>query len=214
MLWHKIQGAGGVGGAAGSFSFLSNTYQTTGGSPFTFSSQSLGDTDGDRWILVLGYYSGGDFRDEISSITLGGTSMTLATRIDNESLGTAIFYLKETTSSSADIVVTAGSSTECGISIYRLISTATDPFSSGDSRENTSTASVSASGLAVIAGSTSQNGSTSPTVSSDLSEDFTPYDWDTNDYVFGYSTDSGNSTSSIAGASNNYNQSIAAFTYS
>jgi len=212
MLWHKIQGAGSVGGA-GRFSFLSNTYQTTGGSPYTFSSQSLGDTDSNRWILVLGYYSGGNFNDEISSITLGGTSMTLATRIVNESLGTAIFYLKETTSSSADIVVTVDS-TECGISIYRLISTATDPLSSGDSSENTTTASVSASGLAVIAGSTSQNGSTSPTISSDLSEDFTPYDWDSNDYVFGYSTDSGDSTSSITGASNNYNQSIAAFTYS
>jgi hypothetical protein len=66
----------------------------------------------------------------------------------------------------------------------------------------------------VIAGSTSRNGTTNPTVSSDLSQDFTPYDWDTTDYVFGYSTDNGNSTSSIQGADTNYNQSIAAFTYS
>lgn len=92
--------------------------QTASNSAFTFTGASIG---GPGLIVVCAMaksHSGASYN--ASSITLGGVSMTAASNASNDE-PTAIFYLRVSSGTSADIVVTwSGYMDGCEISVYRI----------------------------------------------------------------------------------------------
>lgn len=83
------------------------TPKTNQAASFTWSSQSFGAADANRWLIVTINYRGLSDEDTISTITVGGVNATLVKVQHNSGEGAAIAAAKVPTGTSGDIVVTS-----------------------------------------------------------------------------------------------------------
>ena len=82
MLWHKLQGAGGVGGAPLEIAYVTSgkSNSSTQVNTYTFSGVSIGAADATRRVIVaLGVQDGTKTYDLLDSVTIGGVTATIHT---------------------------------------------------------------------------------------------------------------------------------------
>lgn len=120
MLWHKVQGAGGVVQLA-SFSFSDVVFDPTNLSTYTFTNVDIGEAAANR-TLVLPVYAlanGG----VVSSVEVNSSPATLLAGpvVDTTQGRTYLYAIDLTTNSTATIVVTLTDSVfRCAVGVYSL----------------------------------------------------------------------------------------------
>jgi len=215
MLSRKLSAAPGTS-VTPSIAFVSNS--TTSGvasTSHTFSSHNIGAADANRWVIVVAHYDGGSASTDFSGVNLAGGAMTLAVKAPAGDANVAIYYKKETSGTTANIEIQTNSNVDTwGVGVYRLITGDATPLVDSASGENaaTSTLGNDEDGNAVIAGVSTQNGTTDPSISGEAAKDY-DVDAGTNDYILGYHGTASTSTQSITGVAegNEYHHAIASF---
>ena len=130
------------------FSFLQSATDTADLSEYTFSSQSLGAADSDRYIIVGAIARKAGAATSVSSVTIGGVTSTELLDIsnsDSNSNNAGLFIANVPTGTTGDVVVTYGATmVRCAIGMWRILgiedgtpydsdsSTASDPSVSLD----------------------------------------------------------------------------------
>lgn len=89
MLWHKIQGAGGVGGAvAASVNVEGSDYANSiSSSSHTFTGVDIGSPSTNRHVIVAGYHNRGAAGRTLTAITIRGVSATIDVYADCAQVG-------------------------------------------------------------------------------------------------------------------------------
>jgi hypothetical protein len=137
-------------------SFLQEAESTTDSNSYTFASQNLGTADAARYIVVVVQSRGTTSGLAISSVTVAGSSATIAVQLTNTAsaysvCGIAIVAIAAGTS--GDIVVaTAANALRCAIQVYRVvgINSVTAYDTGGEAAADpTDTINVPAGGLAI-----------------------------------------------------------------
>lgn len=192
----------GFGAAAGSIptsmSFLQGSMSISDSTAYTFSSQSLGSADINRWIVVCASGTRNAART-LSSLTIGGVSATKIVQAESSTLyfHTSIWVAQVPTGTTGDIVITWDNTMgRCGYSAYRLI-TETAPTTAYDTQTDLTltssdlSVSISRPSGGVIIASTVNNSSSATSVTwAGTSEDY--------DANWSEATTQGMSSSSIA----------------
>jgi hypothetical protein len=160
MLWHKVQGAGGVGGG-GEFPLVFKDIQGIGVSApsNTFTSMALGDADTNRHIIVVVSTDRGASDRVVSSVSIGGTSAAKQAEADSgvgaQTNSVSIWSAIVPTGTTADIEVTyTGLVTRsvCAVyAAYRSDTTITTNSTSSDITEPLSVSSFDAGDYCVAA---------------------------------------------------------------
>jgi hypothetical protein len=137
-------------------SLTDSASSSTDASSYTFSAESLGTADSDRYILV-GIAARAASARTISSVTIGGVSATIL--IDHSSsLSLAGFAIAAVPSgTTGDVVVTfSGTMVRCAIAVYRLLglgsTTPTDTGTDGGVASLTTNLDINAGGAAFAVG--------------------------------------------------------------
>jgi len=102
---------------------LASTSSSTAASTFTFTSVNLGTASASRLIVVhIASGGGGSNASDITSVTVGGTSLSSAVKINTGEVWVAgIFYGLVTTGTSGSVVITMPiSMAGCAIAVYAL----------------------------------------------------------------------------------------------
>lgn len=121
-----------TGGVTFDLSFVTFATDTTDATTYTFSSQSFGVADTNRVIAVsIGTRVNNGGTNQVSSVTIGGISATLAIRSAAAGTGfglSEIWYASVPTGTTGTVVVnTATTAARCIIGIYRIITTTPAP---------------------------------------------------------------------------------------
>lgn len=151
MLWHKVIGAGAGAGAGTTSVTFSDIYETiTTGTVFTHSGVSLGAAETGRVICVNTY---GNSTGEVTA-TIGGVSMTRHLSLFSSLTRFACFTATVNTGTSADIVITYGSSGNYSAaavwSVYGGVSATPVDILSDDGSQDTSSVTLSTDPKSVI----------------------------------------------------------------
>jgi hypothetical protein len=114
------------------FAYVTRAESTSNLTTYTFSSQSLGAEHANRKIIVACSGRRATAQGEVSTVTVGGVSATLAvTRVSANDV-VALFCASVPTGTTGDVVVTyATDQTESAIAIYRATNISTTKTSSG-----------------------------------------------------------------------------------
>lgn len=124
MQWHKIIGAGGVGGAAPDPAWLYSN-STTGTT--TFSSVGLGTAHSSRFIIV-GVQFDINAATTVSSVTVAGVSATKVTSsVSGAWYGIEMWGASVPTGSTGDIVVTTSASHQYAMHVIGTYVSSTTP---------------------------------------------------------------------------------------
>lgn len=217
MLWSRLIGAGGV---IGSIEYIGNNTASPGGvsASYTFTGESIGAANDNRWVVVIAHYDGGGITTNITDVSIAGSSGTEAAGADSgaDDTGIGIWYRKVTSGTTADITITVGGTfaDDFGIGVYRVLTRNSAPLVDSATAEDASAASLGSNENrnAVIAGITTQNGTTAPSIAGEATQDY-GVDFGTSDYIRGFHGVAGTGTQSITGVAegNYYKQSIASF---
>ena len=127
MLWHKLQGAGGVGGGAIATELAYITSPATAGgtvSSFTFSNVSIGAADPNRYVVICAGVYSNTGSATFTSLTFNGSSLSgITSGTSNTNLGTNFYVVAAPTGTTANIVLNFNNtiSRNGRISVYRLI---------------------------------------------------------------------------------------------
>lgn len=162
-------------------SYLTATHDNVDRTTYTFSSQSLGTADSNRYIVVgVGFVSSTETQS-ISSVTVGGVSASSLTSFTEEDEGTwsscaQIWIAAVPTGTTGDVVVTLnGTASVCAIGLWRLITDNITPVATNTDTADSITVNVNTqNGGGVVAIAQCRNGSTSTWTG--VTEDF---DFDT-----------------------------------
>jgi len=106
-------------------SFLQTAVSGTNAAEYTFSSQSIGAADSDRYIICcVAWRASAD--TTLSSVSIGGVAATLLANNVNvsggETSGTCIAVAAVPSGTTGDVVVTIGATAlRCGIALYRAV---------------------------------------------------------------------------------------------
>ena len=148
MLWHKIQGAGGVGGVSiSSLTYIGNGIYTpdqTGGGTRPFSVTHTCNSNY-TYVICVGFASSTNDYNRITGCTVNGITATEAVLIGtatsytspNDRTSAAIYYVTGITGSSIDADITwSGSDVlRSGIEVYELDGVATLDDTASDQGE-------------------------------------------------------------------------------
>jgi hypothetical protein len=149
----------GFGAAAGAstptLTYVTSTANTTDGTTFTFSSHSIGTAASDRLVVVAVSARDSSGSDVITGVTIDGNAATSVAASASSASPTAIFSRSVPSGTTADIVVSVGSSfAACVIHVYTITglssTTAVDTLTSvNGSSDPTGTIDVSADGVLI-----------------------------------------------------------------
>jgi len=132
--------------------FVTSAVTTSGGTSFTFSSQSLGAADATRYIIVS---AGGQVAADntISSITVQGISGSqVVTSGDGGETRASIWIIAVPTGTTGDVVVTfSGTANNCGIAVYRMVG-ATSAIPTATASDNSITSNAESASLTIPTG--------------------------------------------------------------
>lgn len=179
MLWHKNQGAGGlvtapVGGGP-TLNFIGTSDNGTNASTFTFSNVDIGTASSDRLVVIASHATGGASAGNdasISSLTVGGTSMTKATSQFDDNASCDLYYLTVTSGTTATVVATYDKQKgRCTIGVYTITGlSSTTPSDTGTSINSDSapslTLDIPTGSIAVYAHTSANNATTTVSYSS------------------------------------------------
>ena len=121
---------GSAAAAAGEITGSNTANATAGGSSsaYTFSSQSIGDADDSRIVVVAVTVAWNGSVSTVTGVTVGGASaaqQAAATEGGAENFRAEVWSVAVASGTSADVVVSLSASTGnnrgCGISVYRMI---------------------------------------------------------------------------------------------
>ena len=129
---HKLRRAGG----GPNFEYTDNKQNNSTATSYTFTTTQLGTPNTNRMIIISVVTTGSSVAGQgvPSTLTVGGVSLTKAGGIQYPVLdcGSAIFYGKITTGTSATVVVTpTGQTLGCRIAVYAYKTTQSAPLSVG-----------------------------------------------------------------------------------
>jgi hypothetical protein len=183
MLWHKNQGAGGlvtapVGGGP-TLNFIGTSDDGGNGPAYTFSNVDIGTASSDRLVVVACHATGntGALNINLTSMTLGGSSMTNAAAFAEDTASVDLYYLTVTSGTTATIVATyPNQKRRCTIAVYTITglnsSTPSDTGTSSNSDSApTLTLDIPTGSIAVYA-HTSASGSTTTVTYSSATEHY------------------------------------------
>lgn len=184
MLWHKNQGAGGlvtapVGGGP-TLNFIAATSSGTNTTTYTFNNVSIGTASSDRLVVIVAHAGGGGGAGNnasITSLTLGGTSMTKATSLFDANASCDLYYLTVTSGTTATVVATYDKQKgRCTIGVYTITGlSSTTPSDTGTSNNSdtapTLTLDIPTGSIAVY-GHTSVNSNTTTVTYSSATEHY------------------------------------------
>lgn len=150
------------------YTYIGNSEDATDTSTYTFSSESLGAADDNRYIIVaINSRKAGGYTS-ISSVSIGGVSATEVMQDTNANTNTdvsGIFIAKVPTGTTGDIVVTFGATmARCSLDVYRsthLIDEYAHDYNSAQQDDPSDGIEVMARGFVICTANT--NGSTSVT---------------------------------------------------
>lgn len=108
------------------FAYVSSSSidRTSSNSAFTFTGHSIGDANANRVVVVGVGVFGASGIGNISSVTVGGNNALQVASILGSGFNARlyIYAIAVSTGTTADIVVSHGTATTCGIATYRMIS--------------------------------------------------------------------------------------------
>lgn len=145
------------------YSYLQFASNTADQSSYTFSSQSLGAADSERYIIVgISTRKAGTGSMTLNSVTIGGVSATISVQkqstVDGDTCLSAIVIAKVPTGTTGDVVVTFSETVlRCGITMYRavdLASTTADDTGFGTADPPSTSIDIPATGLAIAESAT------------------------------------------------------------
>jgi hypothetical protein len=178
MLWHKNQGAGGlvtapVGGGP-TLNFIGTSDNSGNGPAYTFSNVDIGTASSDRLVVVACHATGNTSAPNINltSMTLGGSSMTNAAALAEDTASVDLYYLTVTSGTTATIVATyPQTKRRCTIAVYTITGlNSSTPSDTGTSNNSdtapTLTLDIPTGSIAVYAHTSANNTTTTVTYSS------------------------------------------------
>lgn len=163
---------------AASVTFLQKAGTGTNATAYTFSSQSLGTADADRYIIVGIVSRDTGQSTTLDSVTIGGVSATIVVNHRNLDGGgntsfAAIAVANVPTGTTGDVVVTFSQETlRCGIGMWRTVGIDTTPTDTGGSSADDPTTSLDVSAGGIAVGIAMASNGTSTTTWAGLTEDW------------------------------------------
>jgi hypothetical protein len=155
------------GGGGGTLTFTptatATAWQTSISPPATFSSVSIGTASSDRVVVVVISVDGNATNGVISGVSIGGSTATQAAKLDPTGTikGVYIYYLKVTTGTTANIVIScSGFPSGIGIAVGIITGSATtalgtpatsDQWTTPQADPHSITATVPTNGVGVVA---------------------------------------------------------------
>lgn len=148
-------------------SYIGRAEDTTNGSSYTFSGQSIGAASSDRLVVVcIGYTAAGTVTT--TSLTIGGNAASQAVEVTTsggDKGSVAIYYLAVPTGTTADVVASlSGSASRCDIEVFTLTGlTSTTPTTTNSDTASPPSAAVTPAAGGVVIGMAKSVASTSCT---------------------------------------------------
>lgn len=200
-----LMGAAGVTSKPIDLTYISNAavdFGATLTTSYTFTSQAIGATDTNRWVIVVAHHAQASSLG-ITTVSFAGNSVAYFFRATDNNCGVGIAAYKLTTGTTADIALSwEGSGVRCaGIGVYRVINTSSnvaDVLASATSAVESSTASITPSDGGVISWRSTENISTDPTITGSATQNY-KVDMRSSEFMWGYSTASVGGPQGIAG---------------